>query len=90
MAEQGLDEDARVAYSRELGLTLQRLRHERGLSQERVAQLAGISAYTYQKFEKGASKPGSPMNPRLFTLLGLAAVFDVTLDELLPVTTSTD
>ena len=33
--------------------------------------MAGISAYTYQKFEKGESKPGTPMNPRLFTLIAL-------------------
>ena len=67
-----------------MGIPLQKLRLERGLSQERLAHMAGISAYTYQKFEKGESKPGTPMNPRLFTLLSLAEVLDVSLEELIP------
>jgi transcriptional regulator with XRE-family HTH domain len=56
----------------------------RGLSQERLAHMAGLSAYTYQKFEKGESKPGTPANPRLFTLLAIAQVLDSSLDEILP------
>jgi len=71
-------------FSRAMGVTLQRLRLERGLSQERLAHMAGISSYTYQKFEKGESKPGTPMNPRLFTLMSLAEVLEVPLDELVP------
>jgi transcriptional regulator with XRE-family HTH domain len=47
-----------------------------------VAHLAGISSYTYQKFEKGESRPGTPMNPRMFTLLGLAEVLGVEVGEL--------
>ena len=73
---------AQNALAREMGLRLQRLRAERGLSQERTAHLAGISAYTYQKFEKGESKPGTPMNPRLLTLLALAEVFEVKLRDI--------
>lgn len=56
----------------------------KGLSQERVAHAAGIASYTYQKFEKGESKPGTPMNPRLTTLVALSQVLDVPLLELLP------
>lgn len=74
----------KAAYARELGLNLQRLRHERGLSQERLAHLAGLSGYTYQKYEKGESKPGTPMNPRLFNLLALAEILEVQVSELLP------
>jgi len=74
----------RTDFSREIGVRLQRARSARGLSQEHLAHLAGISAYTYQKFEKGESKPGTPMNPRLFTLLALAQVLEVDLDALLP------
>ena len=70
-------------YSRNLAQRLRTLRYESGLSQEAVAQRAGISAYTYQKFEKGESKPGTPMNPRLFTLLSLAVVFGVDVADLL-------
>ena len=80
------DERARTAFARELGVTLQRLRLAQGISQERLAHAAGISAYTYQKFEKGESKPGTPMNPRLFTLLALARALDVSLSELIPET----
>jgi len=75
---------SRDAFSREIGVNLQRARIAKGLSQEHLAHLAGISAYTYQKFEKGESKPGTPMNPRLFTLLSLAQVLEVELDQLLP------
>jgi transcriptional regulator with XRE-family HTH domain len=45
--------------------------------------MAGISAYTYQKFEKGESRPGTPANPRLFTLLALAEALDVPVESLL-------
>ena len=70
-----------MAYCQAVGLRLQRLRHERGYSQEQVAHLSGISTYTYQKFEKGESRPGTPMNPRLFTLLALCRVLDVSIAD---------
>lgn len=73
-----------TTYARELGLNLRRIRTERGLSQERVAHLAGIAGFTYQKFEKGESRPGTPMNPQLLTLLSLCQVLEVSLVELLP------
>ena len=82
-AERDLYLDERTAYAKELGLRLQRFRHQRGYSQEKVAHLAGISTYTYQKFEKGESRPGTPMNPRLFTLLALSHVLDADLKQLL-------
>lgn len=68
----------------ELGLNLQRARHARGLDQERLAQLVGVSRYTYQKYEQGQSRPGDPMNPRMTTLLWLSHVLEVPLGELLP------
>ena len=82
----GKSEPSKAEFSRTLGLNLQRLRMERGWSQERLAHMAGIAGYTYQKFEKGESKPGTPMNPRLFTLLSLAQVLGVSLEELVPAT----
>ncbi|GAW51303.1 Transcriptional regulator, XRE family [Nocardioides sp. PD653] len=72
------------AFARELGHNLVRAREATGLSQERVAHAAGIASYTYQKFEKGESKPGTPMNPRLTTLVALSQVLDVPLVDLLP------
>jgi len=63
---------------------LQRARERKGLSQERTAHLAGIAGYTYQKFEKGESRPGTPLNPRLSTLVSLCEVLELRLEELLP------
>jgi transcriptional regulator with XRE-family HTH domain len=71
-------------FARALGINLARAREAKGWSQERVAHAAGLSGYTYQKFEKGESRPGSPMNPRLTTLLALAQVLDTSVEELLP------
>jgi transcriptional regulator with XRE-family HTH domain len=71
-------------FGKEIGIRLQRARERRGLSQERTAHLAGIASYTYQKFEKGESRPGSPLNPRLSTLISLCRVLDLRLEDLLP------
>ena len=66
--------------ARQLGLRLQRARIAKGLSQEALAHAAGISTYTYQKFEKGESRPGTPMNPRLRTFVALAAALDMQVE----------
>lgn len=71
-------------FARELGQNLHRARIAKGLSQERVAHLAGIASFTYQKFEKGESRPGTPMNPRLTTIVALSQVLDVPIAVLLP------
>ena len=73
-----------ACYTKELGSRIQRLRVERGLSQERLAYAAGITRYTFQKLEKGESTPGSAANPTLRTVVALAQQLEVTLDELLP------
>ena len=83
----GAPKDPWERYVRDLGLRLHRLRTERGLSQERLAVAADISAYTYRKIEKGESNPGTAANPRLRTLVALAEVLEVDLAELLPETT---
>lgn len=71
-------------YAQELSQTLRSLRRRQGLSQEAVAHAAGLTAYTYHKFEHGESRPGAPMNPGLKTLIELSRVFGVSLTELLP------
>lgn len=71
-------------YAMELGHHLYEARVAKGLSQERVAHLAGIAGFTYQKFEKGQSKPGTPMNPQLRTLVALSQVLEVPIVNLLP------
>jgi transcriptional regulator with XRE-family HTH domain len=72
------------AFGREVGLNLLQARKARGLTQERVAHAAGITAGTYQKFERGESRRGVPLNPRLATLIALSQVLGVSLHDLLP------
>jgi transcriptional regulator with XRE-family HTH domain len=84
MSRQRRTEPTWEEFGREIGVRLQRAREQRGLSQERTAHLAGIASYTYQKFEKGESRPGSPLNPRLSTLLALCRVLELRLEDLLP------
>ncbi|MDY0909515.1 helix-turn-helix domain-containing protein [Microbacterium sp. CFBP9034] len=74
------------SFAREIGTNIQRHRVARGFSQDRVAYEANLSRYTYQKLEKGESRPGTPANPRLMTLLAISQVLRVTLDDLLPPT----
>ncbi len=71
-----------------LGSKLRRIRKARGLTQEQVANASGIAVYTYQKFEKGKSKPHTPMNPTLHTLHALCRVLDVRLVDLLDINVS--
>lgn len=70
-------------YSTRLAYRLRDLRRVRGLSQESVAHRANIALYTYQKYEKGESKPGTPMNRTYHTLLSLAWVYGMDVTELL-------
>jgi transcriptional regulator with XRE-family HTH domain len=75
---------AKADFARALGLNLQRLRLARGLSQERLAHMAGISGNTVHFYEKGEARPGAPMNARVFTLVALAQALSVTVVDLLP------
>ncbi|MEV7758001.1 helix-turn-helix domain-containing protein [Microbacterium sp. NPDC089180] len=72
------------AYARAIGTNIQRQRIARGYSQDRVAYEANLSRYTYQKLEKGESRPGTPANPTVRTLLAVAQVLGVGLAEILP------
>lgn len=71
-------------YAIALGLRIHRLRAARGLSQEAVAYRAGLTRFTYQRYERGEAQSGLPSNPSLRTLIALSQVFEVSLDELLP------
>ena len=73
------------AFVNKLAAHLKKLRSETGLSQERIAYDAFLSPFTYLKFERGESNPGTPMNPRLHTLLALADSFGINILELLDV-----
>ena len=85
MAKRTRPEDAAWSdYAGRLATNLQRLRHERGLSQEDVAYRSGLTRYTYQKYEKGESKPGTPANPTIRTLLAMSQTLGVALTDILP------
>jgi transcriptional regulator with XRE-family HTH domain len=56
-------------------MTLRKYRLDRGLSQEQLAAMAGLSPRTVQRIERGAV-------PSLETLKCLAAALDVGLDDL--------
>lgn len=71
-------------YAGQLAANLRRLRAEAGLSQEDVAYRSGLTRYTYQKYEKGESKPGTPANPTIRTLLAMSQTLGVELTEILP------
>ncbi|WP_315068015.1 helix-turn-helix transcriptional regulator [uncultured Microbacterium sp.] len=78
-----IDADWRT-YSQRFATSLRAARDRAGLSQEDVAYRAGLTRYTYQKYEKGESRPGSPVNPTLRNLLALSQVLGLPLDRLLP------
>ena len=71
-------------YTREFEMNLRRIRAQRGYSQERVAYDAGMSRLQYQRLEGGGSSKDRPANPTAKTLIALATVLDVSIDELLP------
>ncbi len=74
-----------ATFSRELGHQLRRARADAQLTQEQLVELAGISLYSYQQYERGAStRGGAPTNPRLATILAICQVLNVTIDALLP------
>lgn len=83
MATRGTTDPWEV-YARDLGLNLLRAREASELSQERLANAAGISTFTYRKLEKGESNPGTPANPRLRTLVALAEILGTDVTQLLP------
>lgn len=72
------------AYTQRFATSLRSARERAGLSQEDVAYRAGLTRYTYQKYEKGESRPGHPANPTLRTILALSQVLETSLAALLP------
>lgn len=72
-----------LEYSLVLAARLKGLREDRGLTQEQVSSLAGLSTKTYQRYEKGMLKRDRPLNPEYLTLAKLAKALTVGLSELL-------
>ena len=79
----GPEDDAWNEYAGEIATNLRRLRHEAGLIQEDVAYRSGLTPYTYQKYEKGESKPGTPANPTIRSLLAMSQALGVSLMDIL-------
>ncbi|MFF1540103.1 helix-turn-helix transcriptional regulator [Microbacterium sp. NPDC058269] len=71
-------------YSQRFATSLRSARARAGLSQEEVAYRSGLTRYTYQKYEKGESRPGHPANPTLRTVLALSQVLETPLADLVP------
>jgi len=84
MRQSSPDDSRWEEFAAELGRNLQRARIRAGLSQEHVAYSAGLSRYTYQKYEKGQSRPGTAANPSLRALLAIAQSLGEDLSGLLP------
>lgn len=63
---------------------LRKRRTELKITQEQVAELAEISLYGYQQYERGYGSHGQPTNPRIATLLAICQVLDVSLSDILP------
>ena len=60
-----------------LGLTISKLRKEKGMTQEELAEKVNVSAQAVSKWENDISMPDISVLPVL------AEIFDVTIDELL-------
>ncbi len=74
-----------AGFATALGMNLRRGRNIRNLTQEEVAELAGISLYSYQQYERGATtRGGGPTNPRLATILAICQALDLEISEVLP------
>lgn len=78
------EEESWNDYVGQIATNLRRIRLKAGLSQEDVAYRSGLTRYTYQKYEKGESKPGMPANPTIRSLLTLAQALEVPLTDILP------
>lgn len=63
--------------SREIGARLLRLRVSLGLTQQQIAEQAGVSVYTYRNWEQGIREPLAS------AVVTLSRVLGVTADELL-------
>lgn len=71
-------------FAVELGRQIRRFRVEKDLSQEALAFRAGLTRFTVQRYEAGEGQTGSPANPSLRTIVALAQVLDVPLEDLIP------
>jgi len=67
-----------MSKNENLAKNVEKLRKQKGLSQERLARLADVANNTIIKMESGENK-----NPTLETLRKVAKALDVSVDELI-------
>lgn len=67
-----------MSKNENLAKNVEKLRKQKGLSQEKLARLADVANNTIIKMESGENK-----NPTLETLRKVAKAFDVSVDELI-------
>ena len=60
-----------------LARTIAEKRHERGITQEQLAEFIGVTKASVSKWETGQSLPDLALLP------GLAAYFNISIDELI-------
>ena len=60
----------------EMGKEIRRLREERGITQETLAEVLNVTAQSISKWERGTSMPDVQMLPQI------AVYFGVTIDQL--------
>ncbi|GAA3661334.1 hypothetical protein GCM10022237_21540 [Nocardioides ginsengisoli] len=77
------------AIARKFGETVRALRHERGMTQERLAELTGVSRNQIQNIEHSRNNTTDEFgrhgraNPTLDTIWALAYALDVDVTDLL-------
>lgn len=72
-------------YAKQLGINLRRARDAKGYTQEKMAELTGISLYAYQQYERGTvTRGGAPTNPRLATVLAICEALESRIERVLP------
>lgn len=63
--------DEPMATPEKIGLNIQRLRHEKGLTQAAIAEKADINTNTYAKIERGVQTATVPMLEKIADVLGV-------------------
>ncbi|WP_080796680.1 helix-turn-helix domain-containing protein [Corynebacterium pacaense] len=73
-------------YGSALAHRARQLRRYRGLTQEQLSELSGVSRNLIQNIERGyaSGKPNKPANPSLKTLYSLSYALDVPPAALMP------
>lgn len=61
-----------------LSRNIKKLRKNKGISQDKLSKLAGVTLYTITKIEIGAT-----LDPRIETVKRIADALEITIDELL-------